>query len=244
MSQSEFIVYFDECGDHGLASIDPTFPVFVLCACVFRIKNYLKDDLKNFSKIKFDHFGHDSVVFHSREIRKRLGLFQILADPAKRVQFMSDVASYFGGTTMTLIAAVIHKDKLLNTYSQPANPYSLSLLFCLERLYLFLRDNGETGATLYCIFEKRGDKEDRELAIQFERICAGSNMCGPLPFRMIFASKLANMPGLQTADLAAYPIAKYAMDKKAANQAFKALRARFRCSPGGKIEGWGIKFFP
>jgi hypothetical protein len=33
---SDFIVYADESGDHGLVSIDPQFPVFALTFCVMR----------------------------------------------------------------------------------------------------------------------------------------------------------------------------------------------------------------
>ena len=33
---SKYIVYVDESGDHGMQTIDPQFPVFVLAFCVFR----------------------------------------------------------------------------------------------------------------------------------------------------------------------------------------------------------------
>jgi hypothetical protein len=32
---SDYIVFADESGDHGLTSIDPEFPVFALVFCVF-----------------------------------------------------------------------------------------------------------------------------------------------------------------------------------------------------------------
>jgi Protein of unknown function (DUF3800) len=87
MAQSEYVTYFDESGDHGMDKIDAAFPVFVLCACLFKIEGYLNTELTAFSRIKFKHFGHDAVVFHSRDIRKRLGPFQILTNDAKRTQF-------------------------------------------------------------------------------------------------------------------------------------------------------------
>lgn len=31
----DFIVYVDESGDHGLARMDPDYPVFVLAFCIF-----------------------------------------------------------------------------------------------------------------------------------------------------------------------------------------------------------------
>lgn len=36
MERSSYIAYFDESGDHGLDNIDASYPVFVLCGCVFK----------------------------------------------------------------------------------------------------------------------------------------------------------------------------------------------------------------
>jgi hypothetical protein len=203
MMQSEHIAYFDESGDHGMEKIDAEFPVFVLCGCVFKISDYLTRELPDFSRIKFKHFGHDAVVFPSRDIRKKLGPFQILTDKLKNHEFMENINAYFSSSTITLIAAAIDKKKHGSRYAFPANPYSLSLAFCLERIYACLQERGETGKTMFCIFEERGATEDQELALRFEKICSGDNHWGKLPFRMVFASKQQNMPGLQVADLAA-----------------------------------------
>jgi len=69
-------------------------------------------------------------------------------------------------------------------------------------------------------------------------------MWGQLPFQMVFANKLANMPGLQMSDLAAYPIARHIMNPAAPNPAYAALSHRIRRSPQGQILGWGLKVFP
>jgi hypothetical protein len=244
MSRSSYIAYFDESGDHGLETIDLTFPMFVLCGCVFKIEDYLQKTLPDFSRIKFDHFGHDAVIFHSRTIRKRLGPFQVLSDKSKREAFMERISDLFLAKPCTIIGAGIDKVRFKRQYTHPIDPYSISLLFCLERLYAYLRDNGEAGRTLTCVFEQRGKAEDEQLAAAFQRICAGDNSWGALPFHMVFASKLTNMPGLQMADLAAYPIARKIMDMRAANQAFDSLRPCFRRSPYGKVRGWGLKAFP
>lgn len=37
---SEYIIYADESGDHGLDSVDPKFPVFTLSFCVVRKIDY------------------------------------------------------------------------------------------------------------------------------------------------------------------------------------------------------------
>ncbi len=244
MSFADYIAYFDESGDHGLETIDPQFPVFVLCGCLFKIEHYLERELAAFSAIKFAHFGHDAVVFHSRDIRKKVGPFQVLANAEKRKQFMDHVTLYFKNCSGVLIAAGIHKGKHVQQYKYPDNPYSIALLFCLERLYAQLNGMGVAGESMVCVFEQRGKAEDNELAAQFVKICAGQNQWGSLPFKMVFANKLANMPGLQVADLAAYPIARHIIAPQAANPAYDAIMPRIRKSPGGKMKGWGLKVFP
>lgn len=240
----EYIAYFDESGDHGLVRIDRDFPVFVLCGCVFRIDAYVQSDSGAFSALKFDHFGHDAVIFHSRDIRKRVGPFQVLSDEPTRDRFMSDVANFYRNTTGTIIAAGIHKQRHKLQYAHPSDPYNIALLFCLERLYGFLRDQGRSHLPMTCIFECRGDAEDKALAATFTRICSGENRWGPLPFRMVFASKMTNMPGLQIADLAAYPIARHILNSTAPNPAFDAVQTRFRRAANGTLLGWGLKIFP
>ncbi len=244
MPQSSYIAYFDESGDHGLVNIDANFPVFVLCGCVFHIPTYLTTDLGRFSGIKFAYFAHDAVVFHSREIRKQLGPFQILSNAATRANFMNDIAAFYQNSAFTIIAAGIDKVAHKRQYKYPADPYGISLLFCLERLYGHLKDKGEDGHSVTCVFERRGDNEDNALAAEFASICAGANQWGPLPFRMVFASKQTNMPGLQIADLAAYPIARHIMNPAVVNPAYNAVSQRFRKSPWGKVSGWGLKVFP
>lgn len=38
---SNFIVFADESGDHGLSRINPNYPIFVLSCCIFRKDDYI-----------------------------------------------------------------------------------------------------------------------------------------------------------------------------------------------------------
>jgi hypothetical protein len=42
MDFSDYIVYVDESGDHGLVNIDTQYPIFVLAFCIFKKSDYLK----------------------------------------------------------------------------------------------------------------------------------------------------------------------------------------------------------
>lgn len=239
------IAYFDESGDHGLETIDPEFPAFVLCGCVYEIDEYRTIECPNFSAIKFKHFGHDAVVMHSRKIRKHLGPFKILQDKAARLAFMKDIAQFMENSKATIVAAAIRKAQHKDHYKYPMDPYEVALLFCLERLYGCMVDRREEKIPLVCIFEQRGEADDKRLARVFATACNGANRWGKqFPFQMVFANKQQNMPGLQVADLAAYPIARYVIDPAAKNPAYDIVRKRFRTGPNGNEIGWGLKVFP
>jgi len=95
------------------------------------------------------------------------------------------------------------------------------------------------------LFEKRGDKEDAEIELVFRRVCAGENYKGErLPFEIVMADKKCNSAGLQIADLVARPIGRKILDPKQPNRAYDILAKKFRRSPAGKLEGWGLKVFP
>lgn len=243
MQCSPYIAYFDECGDHGLATINPTFPVFVLCAAVFRIEDYRTKDAPALSAIKFRRWFHDAVVFHSRKIRKKEHPFSALANPENNKAFMQELSDFIEGSSVTVIAAAINKTKHKGQYVSPEDPYNLSLQFCLERLYGHVKQAGADKLT-FCIFEERGPPEDKALAKRFEEVCSGSNRWGcKLPFRAVFANKLANLQGLQIADLLAYPIAKHVIDPETPRKDWQIVEKKLRSGPKGYM-GWGLKVFP
>ncbi|CAN7546755.1 DUF3800 domain-containing protein [Trinickia sp. LjRoot230] len=81
---SNFVVYVDESGDHGMQTLDANYPVFVLAFCVFYKRHYSEKIVPALHKFKFNHFGHDLVVLHEREIRKEEGAFRFFANRGTR----------------------------------------------------------------------------------------------------------------------------------------------------------------
>lgn len=71
MDYSEHIIHVDKSGDHGLDSVDPGYPVFVLDFCIFRKGHYVETVVPRIQGFKFAHFGHDIVVLHEHEICKQ-----------------------------------------------------------------------------------------------------------------------------------------------------------------------------
>ena len=247
MSQrfSDYIIYADESGDHSLESVDPNYPIFVLVFCIFNKYQYSENVIPSIQKFKFKHFGHDLVLLHEREIKKAEKDFVILINENIRHTFIEELTEIINSSPFTIISLIIKKDSLRETYSDPTNPYHLALKFGLERIYGFLRKNHQQKYKTHIIFESRGGKEDRDLELEFRRVCGGDNKWGPLPFEIIFAKKNANSCGLQLADLVARPIGRHILDLTQENRAYKTIENKiYCCDTSGKKEGWGLKCFP
>ena len=241
---SDYIAYVDESGDHSLVSVDSSFPVFVLVFCIFKKSAYpiISGRIKEF---KFKHFGHDIIVLHEREIRKQSGPFLFLTNIAARDRFMSDLTNVISESDFTFIAAVIDKEKLISRYRTPNNPYALSMEFCLERLYSFLKTKREHNKLTHVVVECRGAREDRALELEFQRVCNRANRHQiSLPFKIVFANKQVNSCGLQLADLIARPIGRKVINSGGNNRAYEVLETKFDRAPNGQVRGWGLKVFP
>lgn len=245
MPYSDYIVYVDESGDHGLQNINPQNPVFVLAFCIFEKQAYADQVVPSIQRLKFEYFGHDAVILHSYEIRNQRNDFRILNDRELRTRFINSVNDVVAAAPMTLIAAAIDKNRHVQRYVQPTDPYAISLTFCIERLQRFLVERGQADHTTHIMVEKRGPAEDQTLELAFRRICDGANMAGRMPNLDIrFMDKRHNSSGLQLADLVAYPIARRVVDPNQPNRAYDVLEPKFRRSPGGNINGYGLKIFP
>jgi hypothetical protein len=171
---SDYIVYVDESGDHSLESIDQEYPVFVLSFCIFRKEVYGGAMTSAVRKLKFATFGHDMVILHEIDIRKKRGAFAKLGKEA-RDAFLNALTDIIDAADFKLVAVVIDKHKLKARYSNPGHPYHLAMEFGLERIFRFLKSVGQADRMTYLVCEARGAKEDKELELEFRRICDGAN---------------------------------------------------------------------
>lgn len=242
---SDYIVFVDESGDHTLPAIDPQYPMFVLAFCLATKEAYASRITPEMLHLKVRHFGHDQVVLHEGDIRKNRGPFAILRNPEIRTAFQDDLTRLIVEAPFSLIACAVRKDRYVAQTASPQNPYHLALEFGLEALYRHLEERGcRTGRT-FILFERRGPKEDAELELEFRRIRDGANwLKRAIPFEAVFCDKKANSCGLQLSDLVARPIGRKLLDPLQSNRAYDVLERKFRRSPSGQIEEWGLKVFP
>lgn len=239
---SDYIVYVDESGDHSLASIDRDYPVFVLALCVFHKRHYAEKIVPAVQKLKFNYFGHDSVVLHENEIRKQKGDFAFLSHRPTRDAFMEHLSSVMDASNFILISCVVDKVRLSRNEGANSNPYHIALGVCLEALREFLAEKKQDDIKTHVLVECRGKKEDAELELEFRRICDGDNPGNRvLPFDVVFAHKQTNLAGLQLADLVARPVGINYIRPQQDNKAFGVLKKKFFCDGGRAKVGSGYK---
>ena len=129
---SDYVVYVDESGDHSLVSVDVDYPVFVLALCVFHKRHYAEKIIPAVEKLKFNYFGHDSVVLHESDIRKQRGNFAFLSHRTTRFEFMERLSSIMRASNFVLIACVVDKARIAKNQTATSNPYHIALGICLQ----------------------------------------------------------------------------------------------------------------
>jgi hypothetical protein len=247
---SDYLVFVDESGSPSMGRIDPDFPLLVLAFMIVRKDEYLRQVVPVVQEFKFQHFGHDQVILHERDIRRDLGPFSFLKTRALKQAFLDELTAIVEKVPFHLVSVVIRKDALQKRYTQPENPYHLALQYGLERISAFLHTQGEweTGAIsnpkVHLVVEQRGRNEDDELELEFRRICGRGNFNQELfDFEVIFADKQSNSSGLQLADLMARPMGMAVLKPDQPNRAVEVIKNKL-VKVKGQSAGWGSKVFP
>lgn len=240
--------FLDESGDHGLTTLDPNFPLFVLAGCLFEEAELMKIE-NEISSLKTDFFGTTEVILHSRDIRKCEGPFQILFDLGVKKQFYERLNGLFSKAKFTIIGSGVNKEDHIKKYGKGAqDPYSISLAFIIERLIFCL--SKDITSKIKINIEKRGTKEDQQLLDQYNIILdRGTFYVTPERIKhkivdFCFSKKRDNVCGLQVADLCAYPLARHILNSEEPYIPFKIIEKKIYCDKNGKYNGYGLKMFP
>ena len=242
---SNYIDYVDESGDHGLKTIDPHYPVFVLVFCIFKKDEYINTTMPLLKTFKFKHFGHDQTILHETDIRKDRGNFAFLKSKTIKEAFLEELTDIVQKSPFVLISTVIKKELYRLRYSKPENPYHVALRYGMERVFYYLSEQQADFGNTHIVVEKRGKVEDDELELEFRRVCDGFNyLQQPLPFELVFADKKSNSTGLQLADLIARPIGLHVLKPDQDNRAFAIIDDKFYRNGKGYRNGYGLKCFP
>ncbi len=236
----------DESGDHGLSTIDPGFPVFLLCGVLISDSEYqkLKQEV---NELKTKFWNNTNVILHSRDIRKYIDPFTILFDPLVKKEFYDGINKIMTGINYEIIASAIKKEEFVKKHGKLRDDvYEIALSFILERT-IFCLDSKPDVTILEIGIEKRGSKEDQKLARHIETIRSrGTYYVKGKRFQNLgskphFFAKKENISGLQIADLLAYPITRYVINETAVNLAFELIKEKIYSKNGNM---YGLKVFP
>lgn len=207
MMPPKYVVYVDESGNaEGVAPGHP-FPLFLLALCVFEISKYVTNVVPKFQTLKFEFFGHDLVVLHEREIRRKSGDFKLLRDPIASASFQNRLTRVMEASNFRIVS------EALQVFGpQPSDLYSRVLEGGLSKVDSILR------SPYLLILESRGRRQDNQVLEGLEN--------HPSVSKIKFATKETMSTGLQIADLVARPIAMNILKPDQANRAFEAIESK------------------
>ena len=248
MSKSKYYLFLDECGDQNLANFDSQFPVFVLCGIIVS-SDKLKLLNEQIDELKLKFWGKNSVILHSRDIRKCDKDFKILFDNNVKEEFYRAVNSIMAQNDVYVIVCCgILKEPYIRQLGKLNDVYAQSLSFVLERTVFYLDTvNKSDGIDLNIIAEQRGKKEDKNLNLFYSSLLDnGTYWVKPERLRdychkFEFKPKSHNINGLQIADLIAYPIARHILNPEKDNPAYSIIEGNIY-HEGSKI--MGLKILP
>ena len=241
------VLFLDESGDHNLSVIDPSYPLFVLGGIIVE-QEYaagpMEDAVRDFKRRLF---GRDDLILHTADITRNRNGFERLKDGAFREHFYSELNDLLRGLRFQVVACAIRKENHLARYGVAAlDPYMMSLDVLVERFCMDVGDR-ESGGVI--VAEKRDASLDRQLEIAWlnlkvqgtrflqakdiERRIEGLNL----------RSKSSNVAALQLADLVVTPIGRKVLGK-AVKEDYRIVEEKFRRSPHGRVEGYGLVVLP
>ncbi|MCQ2960389.1 MAG: DUF3800 domain-containing protein [Bacteroidales bacterium] len=243
--KDKYYLFLDECGDQNLANFDSSFPVFTLCGIILS-ETQLSVVSQQIESLKKEFWGEKNVILHSRDIRKCQNGFEILFDLEVKQKFYARLNEILDQKIYTIICCTILKEPYIRQYGRLNDVYGQSLSFIMERTVFYL-DSLNVSCSLHTIIEKRGKKEDASLLSYYNQLLdKGTYWVKSSRIKKYFqtfeaSAKKDNVVGLQIADLIAYPITRYVLDKKSINYAYDIIKDNIYTEKG-KL--YGMKVFP
>lgn len=258
----KYRIYIDEVGNNDLgSSTNPNHRFLCLTGVVFEldyVKNVLTPDIEGLKNKYFESHPDEPVIFHRKEMVNKKPPFKVLANPVVENEFNTEFLHLLDKWKFKSITVLIDKLEHQNKYSTwRYDPYHYCMAIILERFYLRLKDVGCVGDMM---FESRGGKEDLRLKESFRKIYEhGTDWVNASDLQDTITSKelkikpkLANIAGLQVADLVAYPLYRYAMkyyklkdDGRITfnEQLMEVLKPKI-LKDENKLDGYGLKKLP
>ena len=258
---SRYRLYLDESGDHTYKLLDdPSHRYLALQGVWFRQPDdytAFADDPERFKRDIFGPRPDKPVVLHRSDIINRKRAFGLLRDPGMQERFDAGLLEVVGRATFKMVCVVINKQEHLNRYRSPFHPYHYCLAAMLDRYGGWLNYKNAVGDVMA---ESRGKEEDLQLKEAYRRVYrSGTLMFGHEHHQRALTSqdikiqpKVANIAGLQLADVLAHPVKQALLVEKGwipesgdvfGKRVYEAAQRKFNLNEfRGQVEGYGKVF--
>jgi Protein of unknown function (DUF3800) len=241
------ILFLDESGDHNLSVIDPQYPLFVLGGLIVE-QDYAEGEMdREIRAFKREVFGNEQINLHTADITRNRSGFERMIEAGFREKFYERLNALMRRLQYRVVACAIRKDEHLRAYGVAAlDPYLLSLDVLIERFCLEIGDVAGGGII---VAERRGTTLDHQLElawlnlkVQGTRFMQATNIERRV-LSLNLRDKSENIGGLQLADLVVTPIGRFVLGKTI-KEDFEIVKSKFRRSPQGEYESYGLIVLP
>lgn len=257
--KEDYLVFLDEVGDPYLHwnieeyKNQSIFPAMTITAIIIEKAKYKEILIPKLYELKKKFFDNEQIYLHSREIRRKDGIFKIFLDARLYSRFKMEIDSLLGKTALKIISSSINKINLLKKAEKfqkisgikynIGDIYLRNVGYIFERLGHFLKQK-----TAKIIFETRGKNESRRIqAMLSDAKKNGTFYCPKESFvsideNILFFTKKDAIGGLQIADYCTYPFARHCKNPKDKdNKFFEVLRKHIY---KGNYGEYGLKEWP
>lgn len=247
-------MYIDESGDTTPLSQNGK-QYLVLTGCIFQEAD-IKDIETKLREIKQKYYQNPDIEIKSNFLRyANPDLNESsplkLNSREKYNELEAEVTKLLSEIPSTLYSVVIDKETYWQQY--PAqNPYDIAYVFLLERFQKYLKSVNSLGI---CIIDPReGQVEKHFMGNELTRLHNRMrwedgtvwHKCPNIIEKLLFSQSDSTV-GIQIADLYCYPVYHMFEYNKAKGSYWRFDELSYPKlvkSPEGKIDGWGLKFFP
>jgi hypothetical protein len=258
-------IYIDEVGNHDLTHADDANQRFLSLTGVILESGYvmrvLQPEMDALKRRFFQRDPDEPVVFHRKELVNRRPPFAALRDPQVELEFNAALLDALARWEYRVITVAIDKKAHRDRYRVwHYHPYHYCLAVLLERFLMFLGRGHHRGDVMV---ESRGAKEDGKLKESYSRLYRDGTQNIPAAQwhdrltsgNLKVKPKVANIAGLQLADLIAHPSCREVLrdhglitdDRSVFGDKICAILCRGkydRQRRTGRIEGYGKKLLP
>ena len=215
IKRPRYRLYIDESGDHTYKLLDdPSHRYLAILGVWMRQQDeYLAfaDNLERFKREIFGPRPDKPVILHRSGIINRRGPFGLLCQESVEKNFNAGLLNVIEQAKFKMVCVMIDKRSHLKHYASPFHPYHYCLTAMLDRYSGWLNYKNTVGDVLA---ESRGREEDLQLCEAYRRVYeSGTLMFGHDHHQRALTSKdiklkpkIANIAGLQLADILAYPV--------------------------------------